>query len=456
LLWKRGNTYFDALTEEEVAAAKEMQKKAQAVREEMRPLQDEHRKLQNELNNINNLRRRIKELEQKQALRERPEQLQKQVEQLEKQSTDVAAQLEKNPNNGGLKRRAKQLAEQLRLLKDDEFLKAELVKTQKQLAAVEPGEEELKKQEAEKRREIDDIRRNRLAPLTRYDLPAAHGTNGYATCTPVTDGKDVFAVFSNGMVACYDMQGNRKWLKFIAKPKDGFGYSASPVLADGKLIVHLAGLVALDRSTGAEVWRLPEASVAWGTPVVTSVGGEQIIITPRGDVVRASDGKLLARRLSKLDYASPIVHDGVVYFVQKGGKAVKLPDEIGENGEFKTEVLWTLAGIEGDRYYASAAYHDGIIYAVNQKSHFSAIDAATGEVVYERKLNLGATVYPSVTLAGGKLFVSAENGVTAVIEPGRDYKEIARNKLEAFRSCPVFYGKRMLIRAMKKLYCIGR
>ncbi|MHC4983091.1 MAG: hypothetical protein ACYTF6_07990 [Planctomycetota bacterium] len=46
--------------------------------------------------------------------------------------------------------------------------------------------------------------------------------------------------------------------------------------------------------------------------------------------------------------------------------------------------------------------------------------------------------------------------MTIVLEPGREYKQAAKNKLEGFRSCPVFLGKRMYVRGLKHLYCIGQ
>jgi hypothetical protein len=54
------------------------------------------------------------------------------------------------------------------------------------------------------------MRKERLQPLTKYDLPKTHGVNGYATCTPVSDGEHVYALFSNGMGGCYDLDGERK------------------------------------------------------------------------------------------------------------------------------------------------------------------------------------------------------------------------------------------------------
>ena len=51
--------------------------------------------------------------------------------------------------------------------------------------------------------------------------------------------------------------------------------------------------------------------------------------------------------------------------------------------------------------------------------------------------------------------MSADNGATVVLEPGREYKEVARNMLEPFRGSPVFDGKRVYIRTQKAMYCIG-
>ena len=72
-----------------------------------------------------------------------------------------------------------------------------------------------------------------------------------------------------------------------------------------------------------------------------------------------------------------------------------------------------------------------------------------------RRLGLKKTVYPSICLAGGKLFVSGDQGRTLVIEPGREYRELASNTLEQFRSSPVFDGGRIYIRGLNHFFCIG-
>ena len=100
--------------------------------------------------------------------------------------------------------------------------------------------------------------------------------------------------------------------------------------------------------------------------------------------------------------------------------------------------------------------HDGLLYAASDQGILTVLDAATGKLVYEERLNLGGSIYPSISLAGNRIYVSSDNGTTVVLQPGREYKELARNKLEPFRSSLVFEGKRIYVRTAKNLYCIGK
>jgi outer membrane protein assembly factor BamB len=171
-----------------------------------------------------------------------------------------------------------------------------------------------------------------------------------------------------------------------------------------------------------------------------------------------SDGKLLRARDKEdkafLEYARPILHDDIIYFVQHEGRAFKLPSEAAD--AITLESLWETKP-KKDRYYASSVYHDGLIYGIVRRGHeFSVIDAETGEVVYSETLKLGkGETFPSITLGGKHLFISNDNGTTVVMEPGREPEEIVRNSLETFRSSPVFVGKRMYVRGREHLYCIG-
>lgn len=292
----------------------------------------------------------------------------------------------------------------------------------------------------------------KLAPVAEYMMPVTHDTNGYSSATPVSDGEHVYVVFGTGVVACYDLDGERQWIHRSEAAKHGWGHSASPVLAGNKLLIHINSLMAFDKQTGEMLWQR-EAKPRWGTPSVTSIAGTDVLITANGDFFQAEDGEPLARELSPLDYAGPLVRDGIVYFVQFEGKAFKLPSDV--SAPFEPELVWQTTPRK-ERYYASSVYHDGLLYAINQRNHFSVIDSNTGEVLHEERLKLGkGTVYPSITLAGSYLFLSSDNGTTLVLAPGPEPKLVATNKLDLFRSSPVFDGKRMYVRTYEYLYCIG-
>jgi outer membrane protein assembly factor BamB len=296
-----------------------------------------------------------------------------------------------------------------------------------------------------------------VADVAQGDTVKTHDANGYTSTTPVTDGQRVFTLFGSGVVVAHTIKGQRLWARVVERPQHGWGHSASPALGGGRLIVHITDLIGLDPTTGAEVWRAPSAE-KFGSPVVTKIGDTDIVITPSGDVFRAKDGKQLASEIGKLEYATPVVQDGVVYFIEKKATAVQLPKMLGE--KFDSKTLW-VGRAEGSRHYASSVIHDGLIYALSREEKFTILDAATGAVVHQQDLNLGErsgsnSAYASIALAGDKLFIGAENGTTVVLQPGRTYKEIARNKIEGFRSSPVFEGERMYLRAFDYLYCFEK
>ena len=293
----------------------------------------------------------------------------------------------------------------------------------------------------------------KIESLAPYRAPGTHGTNGHSSPTPTTDGKFIYVLFGTGVVACYDLDGNRQWIKFVQAPTHGWGHSASPVLIGNRIVVHIRGLFALDQRNGEVLWQA-ESAPRWGSPVAAQIGSVDVVITAGGDVLRADDGQILAQAIAGLEFATPVVHSDTVYFVENGGKALKLPNQALPG--MTPQVLWTTTP-KKDRYYASIILHQGFIYAVSRKNQYSVIEAKTGEVVFEDELGLGSgTTYPSIVLAGASLLVSSDNGTTMILRPGPGINVLATNKIEPFRSSPLIRGRRMYIRGLKHLYCIGR
>jgi outer membrane protein assembly factor BamB len=170
-------------------------------------------------------------------------------------------------------------------------------------------------------------------------------------------------------------------------------------------------------------------------------------------LVRARDGKVLAEGLGSCGANSPVLHNGTVYYVHGNATAVRLPESLAE--PVKLAPLWK-GRVKSSGYgFSSPVVFDGLLYSTNDQSLLTVLDAATGAVAYEERLNLPGAAYPSISLAGNRIYVSSDTGETVVLQAGREYKELARNKLEEFRSSLVFEGKRVYIRTGKHLYCIG-
>jgi outer membrane protein assembly factor BamB len=336
--------------------------------------------------------------------------------------------------------------------KEQQGLEKQLNVLEKTLKDEPDNTKELKVQRDALRKQVDELRKKRqtLPLLMRATEPGQHGTAGYSPGTPVSNGKQVFVAYGNGLVACHDLDGTRRWLTLMEHSSAAFGHGSSPMLAGDKVIVHYADLVALNIKDGSESWRL-KLPPLHGTSIPTRIGDTEVILTPTGHMIRVADGKILADKLGLCGENSPILHDGIAYFIAGNSTAVRLPASIDD----KVVPLWKGKLKGGGYWFASPIYHDGLLYAVQQNRSFSVVDARTGKLVYFEKLDCGGDAYPSVCLAGKYIYVSSDNGTTIVLEPGREYKEVARNTLETFRSSPVFEGRRMYVRSQNYLWCIG-
>jgi outer membrane protein assembly factor BamB len=299
-----------------------------------------------------------------------------------------------------------------------------------------------------------ELTENPSDPSKDKDLPKTHNTNGYSSATPVTDGKHVWAVFGTGVVVCFDKDGNRVWAKKLENPPHEWGSSISPVLAGDTLLVQYDHMFGLDAATGKEKWKV-STTWRWGTPVVGSFGDDLVAVTGMGNAIHVKDGSAAGQVIAVDNYDSYnslLLQDGVLYYVRSNPKAFRQPAPGGP-----PEKVWDGEKLAKGRYYATPLLHEGLLYAINESHTLSVIDAKTGKKVYDKTLDhLNGTAYSSPTLGGKYVFVSGEGGNTVVLEAGREYKEVARNTLEPFRTSPVFADGRMYVRTLKTLYCIGK
>ena len=104
---------------------------------------------------------------------------------------------------------------------------------------------------------------------------------------------------------------------------------------------------------------------------------------------------------------------------------------------------------------SSPLLHQGLLYTVKDGGILTALDAATGAVRKQARLPgaLG-NYYSSPIVAGGRIYVAAETGKLAVVEPGPDWQVLAVNDLEEpCYATPAPAEGELYVRTAGHLYC---
>lgn len=306
-----------------------------------------------------------------------------------------------------------------------------------------------------------------------------HLKNSYASETPVTDGRHVYACFGNVGIFCLDFDGNLIW-KHNIQPHPtrlGWGTASSPVLHRNRLYYQFdndehSTLSCLDAASGQMIWRVDRDEKSnWSTPFVWEHAGRTEIVTAGTGAVRSYDpeGKLLwsLKGMSSITIATPYAADGLLYvssgYILDPIKAIYAirPGATGDislaKGESSNEFIqWSNIVIAP--YNPSTLVHDGRLYILYDRGFLSCFDARTGEPFYERKkLERGVAVTASPWSFGGNVYCLNEDGVCCVVKEGNEFALLHTNALESDDLClstPALAGNRLLIRTDKRLYCI--
>lgn len=252
--------------------------------------------------------------------------------------------------------------------------------------------------------------------------------------TPTVDGGSVYTLSSRGHLFCLDAEsGKKKWgvnvaEKFKAKPpKWGF---AGSVLIDGELAIVNAGEhgMAFNKQTGEKVWVSKPSSAGYATPVVYEFEDRRCVAVFGAKAVYGIDVKTGEQIWSypwKTKYdvnaADPIVFDNYVFLTsgyKRGATLIDItagkPVKVWENNKLAS-------------HFSGCVLLDGYIYGISGNVGRGAVvclDAMTGEVAWQQKLEFG-----SLIAAGGRLIIFTEKGQVRVAEVSpKGYRQLADGK----------------------------
>lgn len=304
-------------------------------------------------------------------------------------------------------------------------------------------------------------------PESNYG-PGNDGWHGYASSTPVSDGKHLFVFFGRSGVYCLDLEGNQVWQAGVGTRTNGWGSGNSPVLHENLVIVNASvesnTMFALDKTSGKEVWKTEKMSGCRSTPILVKTADAKMeLVVNQPEAVVGYDpatGKELWRAEGIPDKGyvcpSPVAHDGVVYVIG-GRKNTAIAVRAGGRGNVnETHVLWRS---DAGSNVSSPVFYEGNLYWVHERQGLAnCLNGKTGEKIYQERLEpRPGVVYSSILAADGKLYCLSQHNGVYVLAAGPKFQLLSVNPLDDARlnASPAVVDGQLLIRNDKHLYCIG-
>jgi outer membrane protein assembly factor BamB len=310
------------------------------------------------------------------------------------------------------------------------------------------------------------------------------GEGNQASASPSTDGKYVWAFIGTGDFACFDFDGNKIW-SFNAQDRYGkfkiqHGIHTTPLLLGERLYLCLLHdnahwLIALDKATGKEIWKVDrptdakdEALQAYTSPCVWHEGTETCLVILGNDYVtchRISDGKEVWRAAGIQPggkyfsphriIASPAAEGDLLIVPTARGQhlfAMK-PGAKGKLEPGNPFVLWRNA--KGAPDVPTPLIKDGLVYLCGHDGLLLCLEGKTGAELWRTQLQR-SRYRASPVYADGKIYLTnRDDGVVSVVKAGRKLEVLANNHLpDEFTASPAISNGRIYLRGFKDLYAI--
>lgn len=308
--------------------------------------------------------------------------------------------------------------------------------------------------------------------------------------TPTVDGDHLYVVSTEGDVICLETAtGKEVWRRsltadFGSRVMQAMGtvdwkYAESPLVDGDRVIVTPgvtdAALAALDKRTGAEIWRTKIGRLgsqgahgaAYSSVVISRAAGvkQYVQFIGRGVIgVEAETGKFLwgYNRVANdiANIATPLVSgDHVFVSSGYGTGAALLHLTKDEEGGIKAEEVYFLEANTFQNHHGGLILDRGFVFTgTGHNNGFPlAVELETGEVAWGPERNSGNRS-AAISYADGRIYFRYENGVMILVEAtGEAYREHGHFEIPGVSKPswphPVISGGKLYLREQDNLLC---
>jgi outer membrane protein assembly factor BamB len=280
----------------------------------------------------------------------------------------------------------------------------------------------------------------KFAYTTRYRDLLGKG-NGPRS-TPLVAGKRVYTLGAEGRMHCLELEtGKQVWERALNddyRVRQGFfGVGTSPLVEGNLVLVNVggkeagAGIVALDKDTGKEVWKATRDEASYSSPVVATLDGTRSVIFFTREGLQALDPATGAVRFGKhwrsrldasVNAATPLVIDGHVFLTACYGTGAVLL-KVRKDG---VDEVWQSDDVLSE-HYGTPVRQGEFLYGFDGRQEegprLRCVEWKTGKVRWTQE-GFGCG---SLVLADGNLFALTEAGDLILVEATASvYHEKAR------------------------------
>ncbi len=325
----------------------------------------------------------------------------------------------------------------------------------------------------------------------RYDWPyEPAGVYPGPRATPTYAAGFLYFASPHGLIGCLDAQsGKRVWQKHIYDEFGGdigFGFSCSPTVIDGKVIVPVGGegasLVAFDAATGAVVWKQGNEPASYTPAFPISFEGRQMVLGYLQNALVCHDlktGEILWRRSLSAGYdehsAWPLYKEPNLWISSPFTAGSELLQLTGQT-DLPLKLRWQSKVMSNDIF--SSVLHEGAIYGFDlrdaqaktsrtSRGTFRCLDFLTGEELWavgdDRPRRAQTDDKPwighaTVLVADGKLILMNDLGELILAKANsKRFEQLGRASILAGELCwtqPSLHRGRLFLRNQSRAACV--